>query len=445
MPTAPPSITTLPAAPDPNNRTTFNSLAYPWSAALPTFGTQVSAVGANVKANADEAEADAVATAADRVQTGLDKAATAADRAQTGLDRTSATNSAAAAAASAAVASGAAAFVDTNPVVKGSVDATKQVRFEVDGLTTGTTRVLTVPDADMTLVGLATTQTLTNKTLASPMFTGPINEVRGSDIASASTINLTTSTGNLVDVTGTTTITAITLADGAERTVRFTGALTLTNGASLVLPGGANITAAAGDFATFRGYAAGVVRCSGYVKASGAAVVAASGALVYLSTVTASAASSVDVETGFGSTYDDYIIIGSGVFFSGAGGLAARMKISGSYVTSSAYSHHVITSAPTATAYASIAGQSQAESRLQGTNGGATVLDNAMSFQMNILSVNSATYKTARSMGIGNSGEFSDAVMKLQSSTGVLSGIRFLNYNGGTLTGTFKLYGVAKS
>jgi hypothetical protein len=93
--------------------------------------------------------------------------------------------------------------------------------------------------------------------------------VHGADIASAATINLETSTGDLVDVTGTTTITAITLNDGHERTVRFTGVLTLTNGASLVLPGAANITTAAGDFAVFRGYAAGVVRCVSYDRASG--------------------------------------------------------------------------------------------------------------------------------------------------------------------------------
>lgn len=96
---------------------------------------------------------------------------------------------------------------------------------------------------------------------------------RGSDIASASTINLSTATGVIVDVTGTTTITAITLADGDIRIVRFTGALTLTNGASLVLPGGSNITTAAGDFAIFAGYASSVVRCLSYVKASGKAVV----------------------------------------------------------------------------------------------------------------------------------------------------------------------------
>lgn len=91
----------------------------------------------------------------------------------------------------------------------------------------------------------------------------------GSDIASASTINLDAATGDLIDVTGTTTITAITLADGQERTVRFTGALTLTHGASLVIPAAANITTAAGDFAVFRGYASSVVRCVSYVRASG--------------------------------------------------------------------------------------------------------------------------------------------------------------------------------
>lgn len=95
---------------------------------------------------------------------------------------------------------------------------------------------------------------------------------QGSDIASAGTLNIDSATWNVVDVTGTTTITAISLAQGREVTVRFTGALTLTNGASLVLPTGANITTAAGDYAVFRGYASGVVRCTSYTRANGAAV-----------------------------------------------------------------------------------------------------------------------------------------------------------------------------
>jgi hypothetical protein len=41
--------------------------------------------------------------------------------------------------------------VDTTAVVKGSVDATKLVRIEADGITTATTRVITMPDKDITL------------------------------------------------------------------------------------------------------------------------------------------------------------------------------------------------------------------------------------------------------------------------------------------------------
>lgn len=93
--------------------------------------------------------------------------------------------------------------------------------------------------------------------------------VKGSDVASASTIDLDAATGSLIDVTGTTTIAAVTLGSGKRRIVRFTDALTLTHGASLVLPGGASITTAAGDFAVFAGYPSSVVRCVGYFPASG--------------------------------------------------------------------------------------------------------------------------------------------------------------------------------
>ena len=78
MTTTPPSITALPSAPDPTNRATFNTLAYPWSAALPTFGTQVSAVAANVKANADEAAASAISAAVTQADTAVAAAAAAA-------------------------------------------------------------------------------------------------------------------------------------------------------------------------------------------------------------------------------------------------------------------------------------------------------------------------------------------------------------------------------
>ena len=95
------------------------------------------------------------------------------------------------------------------------------------------------------------------------------------DVASATTTNIGAATTSKVRVTGTTTITAFdTVAAGITRTGRFAGALTLThNGTSLILPGGANITTAAGD--TFEAVSLG----SGnwlvyfYVKASGLSVI----------------------------------------------------------------------------------------------------------------------------------------------------------------------------
>lgn len=63
--------------------------------------------------------------------------------------------------------------VDTTSIAKGSVDATKEVRFEVDGNTTGiigviatiftTAKTVTLPDATDTLMGKATTDVMTNK------------------------------------------------------------------------------------------------------------------------------------------------------------------------------------------------------------------------------------------------------------------------------------------
>lgn len=47
--------------------------------------------------------------------------------------------------------------------LKDASDPTKIVAFSLAGLTTATTRTITVPDASLTLVGTTTTQTLTNK------------------------------------------------------------------------------------------------------------------------------------------------------------------------------------------------------------------------------------------------------------------------------------------
>lgn len=101
-----------------------------------------------------------------------------------------------------------------------------------------------------------------------------IKWAKGADVASATALPVLTD-GNYFDVTGTTTITSINTC-GGDGTIaptiklHFDGALTLTHHATdLILPGGANITTAAGDEAEFVEYASGDWRCVSYLRAAG--------------------------------------------------------------------------------------------------------------------------------------------------------------------------------
>ena len=100
---------------------------------------------------------------------------------------------------------------------------------------------------------------------------------RGSDIASASTLSLPAAGGGVFTVTGTTTVTGISTAQGGRCVkLRFAASLTLThNGTSFILPGGANIQTSAGDCAEFINDAATDAsgsnwRCFNYQFANGA-------------------------------------------------------------------------------------------------------------------------------------------------------------------------------
>lgn len=104
--------------------------------------------------------------------------------------------------------------------------------------------------------------------------TGAINESPLTTIASASTVNLSSSTSNTINISGTTTITSLgTMTSGATRRLIFQGALTLThNATSLILPGGANITTAAGDAAEFVSLGSGNWKCYTFERENGTSV-----------------------------------------------------------------------------------------------------------------------------------------------------------------------------
>jgi hypothetical protein len=107
--------------------------------------------------------------------------------------------------------------------------------------------------------------------LAGGTMTGAINEATSVDVASASSPNIGAAAANTVRITGSTNITSFSGgANGMRRLLFFAGAPLLTNSASLVLPTGANIQTAVGDFAEFYYHlASNAWYCASYTRASG--------------------------------------------------------------------------------------------------------------------------------------------------------------------------------
>lgn len=95
--------------------------------------------------------------------------------------------------------SGSLSIADNVFTVQDNGDVTKQMQFQLSGITTGTTRTLTVPDASTTLVGTDTTQTLSNKALSSPTLSGTVGgsaTFSGSTVFGSGTLSISTQAVN---------------------------------------------------------------------------------------------------------------------------------------------------------------------------------------------------------------------------------------------------------
>lgn len=153
----------------------------------------------------------------------------------------------------------------------------------------------------------------------------PVNQVRV-DVASAATVNLTSSAPNSdhINITGGVTINGFTIAAGRLIFARFNASLTLTNGASLVTQTGANIVTQAGDTCIMRATAANVVEVLCYTSLSkvnlGASVATTSGTAIDF--------------TGIPSWVNRVTMLLNGVSTNGTANLRIQLGTSGGPVTS---------------------------------------------------------------------------------------------------------------
>ena len=303
-----------------------------------------------------------------------------------------------------------------------------------------------------------------------------LNEAQGSNIASATTTDIGAATGNYVVVTGTTTITGLgTVQAGTRRIVEFSGALTLThNATSLILPGGANITTAAGDCATFVSEGSGNWRCVSYVAATGMPVVASrqigsptggdKGAgtinvdgssslfgiyqdgnptgLKLISTLTASTSATLDFTATNSTIYAGYrFIIEDYLAATDATDLHMRVSTDGgsSYQAGTGYSYGFIgaTSAP-GTGNAGGTGASAAKmlnslSNVAGTSGVIDVIIGGRTRMVGVLH------------GYQSAGVFVTVVTGGEWNSSGVNAVRFLQSSGNITSGTIRVYGIPKA
>jgi hypothetical protein len=202
-------------------------------------------------------------------------------------------------------------LVDATTYFVDDGDNTKKVQLQVSGVTTATTRTLTVPDASDTLVLLAEAQTLTNKTLTAPII---------STISNTGTLTLPTSTDTLVGKATTDTLTNKTLTAPV-----LNGAL---SGTSFI------------DDDTMATASATTVSSSESVQAYANSVAAAQGPFRFLSKTSLTAD---DIEITLTSGYDVYRVdfYGINTAASSTSNFALQVKVSGAWETGADYDWHI--------------------------------------------------------------------------------------------------------
>jgi len=166
------------------------------------------------------------------------------------------------------------------------------------------------------------------------------------------------------------------------------------------------------------------------------------GSWIYLSTVTAAAASTADIETTFSSTYDNYVIVASNIYCVDPVSLNALLKVGGTYQTSSYrwahfYDFRNLGSVGDGSGSANLITLSP------GQAGGSSSTSNFVIYVWN------APLTTQHKL-ITWTGNVTTDIITIHGAgawvngTSALTGVRF-QPTSGNFTGTFRLYGIKNS
>jgi hypothetical protein len=281
-----------------------------------------------------------------------------------------------------------------------------------------------------------------NQTIASSNSGGTVTSVSGTGTVQGLSLSGTvTSSGNLT-LGG--TLSAVNLTSQVTGTLPVanggTGATSLTSN-NVIIGNGTSAVQFVAPSTT-----GNVLTSNGTTWTSATPAVSASG-LTFLSTVTASASATVDMETTFSSTYDAYLIIGCGIVFSNDGArFGCRLKIGGSYSTAD-YKGHYMQVASGSTSYAATA---NATDRIGIGDQIGNVTNEGLNFTMKVYLPSGSTL---RNMVTGEVVYTRDSADVLQGGvflggntvTGAVTGVRFFNPFGNITSGVFRLYGIANS
>lgn len=263
----------------------------------------------------------------------------------------------------------------------------------------------------------------------------------GAPIASAANVNLDTATGDYIHISGAVAINGFTLGAGKERTIVFDGAPVLTNGASLIIPGGTNLAMAAGNIVKLRAEAANSIRIESITKADGTAVVGSSSGLTLLATlIPVNGATNVNFLNVFSALYDDYLIIGKNIIFAGAANINMEVAVAGVLDNANNYSNNGFTNTGSTP-----------------LNASSFIVSNAVftpgsggNFEITLLGANSAF---AKSFICHSTFQTSATNYDVKGSMGVygpasiLTGVGFMNFSGGQTflaQGSIKVYGIQR-